>query len=238
MEDLSKKGEPTAASATRSEVWVPLLLALIMPLFFYYYGQKNAYELFFSGSGAELSADGIFYEFLFGLLFFSLIPVLTWTAVLGKPLSSLGFGAGSWKKGLISALFLLPFILGYAYLAGRIPEFQLRYPRFNYIGMESTAMMLRYYGAAFLFFWARDLFYRGFLVQGLKGSLGRSGSVFVSALAAAPMYTGAGIFEGTAGLIISVLYGWVAVRSGSFLYTAVLSFVWFLTLEMVLIYGF
>ncbi len=222
---------------TKSEIWIPLALALILPIFYFYYGRAGAYDLFFAAQGSDLNPASMYYEWSFGILFFSFVPLLTWTGVLGYPLKDIGFRTGRLLPA--AALFTLSLILllGYAFVATRFDEFHAAYPRFKYIGMENMHVIIRYYALALVFFFARELFFRGFLVQGLKDQLGMAAAILISTLAAAPMFAGASILEGTIAILVNLMYGFIAVRTGSFMYSALISWIWMIAVDWSIIYG-
>lgn len=222
---------------TRSEVWLPLIPAFLLPIFFYYFGRSEAYMVFFASQGAELSAAPVYYEWIFGILLFSLIPILTWTGILGYKLADMGFKPGMAKSLLTTFLPMLILLLVYAYAASRFEEFHLNYPRFKYIGMSAAPEIIQYYGLALVFFFARELFFRGFIVQSLLPQLGPAAAILISSMAAAPVFATVPVIQGTLGIVINLLFGLIAVRTGSFIHTALLSWIWMLALDWLIIYG-
>ncbi|MCK5684423.1 CPBP family intramembrane metalloprotease [bacterium] len=222
---------------THSEVWLPLIPAFLLPVFYYYFGLSKSYELFFAGQGAELSATPVYYEWIFGILLFTLVPILSWTGLLGYKIKDLGFRFGPWKTALSSFAMMLVFMLGYAWIAARFEEFHEIYPKFKYIGMAENFEITKYYALAFLFFFSRELFFRGFVLQGLQRRLGPAAAILISSMAAAPLFAAASILEGTVGLMVNFLFATIAVKTHSFYYGAILSWIWMLSLDWMIIFG-
>ncbi|MCK5521077.1 MAG: CPBP family intramembrane metalloprotease [Candidatus Marinimicrobia bacterium] len=222
---------------TPSEAWLPLLPAFLLPIFFFYFGRAESFEIFFGAPGAELSTSPIYYEWGFGILLFTIIPILIWTGVLGYSIKDIGIHFGSVKKILLLFPAVFIFILIYAYIAANFQEFHLLYPRFKYIGMSDSNEIIKYYFIASLFIFSHELFFRGFIIQGLKNNLGPAAAILISSMAAAPIFAASSIMEGTIGIIVNLLYATLAVRSGSFLYSALLAWIWMFTLDWMIIYG-
>lgn len=222
---------------TPSAIWIPLLLALALPTFFYYYGRMESYTRFFQGPGGDVALAPVYYQWIFGLVVFLLIPLLSWTGLLGYPLKDSGLMAGNVKFGLIVFFPALAMFILYAWGAAKLYEFQDIYPFYKYIGMEKLLIVSCYYVLALLYFISREFFLRGFLLQSLKKYVGGMGAVFIAAVVASPLFVNGSPLESTIALVLNVFLGWLALRSGSIWYGSLLSWAWMLAIDWFIILG-
>ncbi len=222
---------------TKSNIWIPLLLALLLSVFYYYHGQMKTYDRFFSDNTMGAPLMSVYYQWMSAILLFFIIPVLTWTGIMGYRLKEMGFAFGDWKKGLIALGIGIPVMLGYAWGASRMYEFQDIYPLYKYIAMENTWLIIRYYFTALLFCFSYEAFIRGFVFNAMKDDVGVLGAVLIASLAGAPVYISASEMQGVLSIILHLSFGFIAWKSRSFFYTAILSWIWIVALDWFIILG-
>lgn len=222
---------------TRSQIWIPLLAGLILSVFYFYHGRMATYERFFSENSMAAPLNSVYYQWLSAVIIFFLVPFLIWTGVLNYSGKSMGFRLGNWKRGLLVLGIGLPLMLLYAWGASQMYEFQGIYPYYKYIGMESPGVIVRYYLSALLFFLSYEAFIRGFILNAVKDDFGFFGSVLIAALAGAPVFIGASEMQGVLSVVISILFGISALKTGSIFYTALLWWVWQLAVDWFIILG-
>jgi membrane protease YdiL (CAAX protease family) len=234
---LSKKGIFKPEYPTPMAVWAPIGLALTIPVFYYYYGRSHSYIRFFSSSDATSTLSPYLFEWLFAIVLFGLIPLLTDIGLLGKKPGESGFSIGSVKNIWHVFTMSLLLILLYAWGAARLYEFQEIYPRYKLIGMENDGIIAVYYIILFLAVLFREYFFRGFLLHALKVHLGGWGAILFTAAIASPLYLNGSPVESTLAIPLNLLLGWLALKSGSVFYTAILSGLWFIALDWFIILG-
>ncbi|MDK2976489.1 MAG: protease family protein [Candidatus Marinimicrobia bacterium] len=222
---------------TKSNVWIPLLLGLLLSVFYFYHGRMSTFERFFSNNTITAPLLSVYYQWLSAVLIFFIIPSLTWTGVMGYRLKEMGLRFGDWKKGLLSLAIGIPLMVLYAFGASQMYEFQDIYPLYKYIGMENLWVILRYYLTAFLFYFSYEAFIRGFIFHAMKDEIGVLGAILIAALVGAPVYIGASEMEGIMSILLHMAFGVVAWKTRSFLYTAVLGWIWLMAVDWFIILG-
>ncbi|MDD3806677.1 MAG: hypothetical protein PHE86_01400 [Candidatus Marinimicrobia bacterium] len=228
---------PPKVSRTKSNIWIPLFLGLLLSVFYFYHGCMSTYERFFSDNTLTAPLRSVYYHWLSAVVIFLIVPMLTWTGVMGYRLKEMGLRFGEWKKGLISIAIGLPLIIGYAYGASQMYEFQDIYPLYKYIAMERIDVIIQYYLAAFLFYFSYEAFLRGFIFHAMKDEMGPFGAILIAALVGAPVFVGASEMEGMMSIILHLSFGFVAWKTHSFFYSAFLGWVWLVAVDWFIILG-
>jgi len=227
----------TNSPRTKSNIWIPLLLGLLMSVFYFYHGRMSTFERFFSNNTMTAPLLSVYYQWLSAVLVFLLVPLLTWTGVMGYRTKEMGFTFGDWKKGLIALGIGIPLMVAYAFGASKMYEFQGIYPLYKYIGMENMSVIVRYYLTAFLFYFSYEAFIRGFIFHSMKDEIGVLGAVLIASLVGAPVYIGTSEMEGVLSIVIHLSFGYIAWKSRSFIYTAILSWIWLICIDWFIILG-
>lgn len=148
-----------------------------------------------------------------GALFW--LPMVVVLLILRQEPSNFGFAKGDVKRGYRQAALLFMVVLPLLIIAARMEAFQAYYPI-----QKRAAEDLRYLGyfeltyGMYLFCW--EFFFRGFLLFGLVGVLGRW-SVLAQAVAFGIMHLDKPGLEAAASFPAGVVLGIVALRSNSFL---------------------
>jgi uncharacterized protein len=156
-------------------------------------------------------------------LLFGFIPLGLALAVWKKPLSSFGVALGDWKFGLAAVLILLPVISAVLLLStASLKEMQAVYP-VDHTASESLGHFLSYAaGRVLLFYVAWEFFFRGFLLFGLRDTLGDTAALMIQVLPSALWHIGYPAGELYASIGAGVLFGRLALRTGSILWPLIL----------------
>ncbi|HDR04736.1 MAG TPA: CPBP family intramembrane metalloprotease [Candidatus Marinimicrobia bacterium] len=234
---MEKKSALTKDFPTPMTVWVPMLLALTLPIFYFYYGRYNSYERFFSSPGAEATLSPYLFEWIFAIVLFGIVPLLASIGLLGTKPKESGFSLGSFSKIWLIFLLSMALIILYAWGAARFYEFQEIYPRYKLIGMENDGIVMIYYTTLIIAILFREFFFRGFLLQALKVRLGGWGAIIFTAAISSPLYLNGSPVESTLAIPLNLIFGWIAYKSGSVFYTAILSALWFIAIDWFIILG-
>jgi uncharacterized protein len=156
-------------------------------------------------------------------LLFGLVPVALLRAFWKKPLSAFGVTLGDWKFGLAAVAILLP-VISVAFLlpAAGMPDMQAVYP-VDHSAAESVARFLPYAaGRLLLFYVAWEFFFRGFLLFGLRESVGDVTALMIQVIPSALWHIGYPTGELYSSIAGGVLFGWLALRTGSILWPLLL----------------
>lgn len=146
--------------------------------------------------------------------YYLLVPLLTVWLVFRRPVGDYGMKVGSWKRGLALAL-------GSALVAGPILYLAARSPAMiqYYANVERPAGEVLWVSAIDLLGW--EFFFRGFLLFGLAEIAGPN-AILLQAVPFALAHLGKPALETFTTLIGGAYFGWVAWRSGSFVYAYLL----------------
>lgn len=156
-------------------------------------------------------------------LLFGFIPLVLARAMWKKPLASFGVAVGDWKFGLAAVAILLP-VISAAFLlpAANMPDMQAVYP-VDHTAPDSMSHFLSYAaGRVLLFYVSWEFFFRGFLLFGLRDTLGSTAAVMIQVLPSALWHIGYPTGELYASIVGGVLFGWLALRTGSILWPLIL----------------
>jgi membrane protease YdiL (CAAX protease family) len=145
----------------------------------------------------------------FGIYF--VIPVLTILIMREKP-ADYGFQLGNWRAGIKWVLIIWAIAAPILYFAGSTPEMAEYYRRFY----SQPALYVAITSAMELFSW--EFFFRGFLIFALLRVAGPS-AVVLQAVPFALAHVGKPPLETFSTIFGGTMFGWVAWRTGSFVYS-------------------
>lgn len=156
-------------------------------------------------------------------LLFGFIPLVLARAMWKKPLASFGVSVGDWRFGLAAVAILLPVISAAVLLpAANLHDMQATYP-VDQAASDSMSRFLSYAaGRVLLFYVAWEFFFRGFLLFGLRDTLGSTAAVMIQVIPSALWHIGYPTAELYASIVGGVLFGWLALRTGSILWPLIL----------------
>lgn len=146
--------------------------------------------------------------------YYLVIPLLTIWLAFRRSAGDYGLRLGSWKRGLGLALGSALVAAPILYLAARSPA-MVEY----YASVERPAGEVLWVSAVDLLGW--EFFFRGFLLFGLAEIAGPN-AILLQAVPFALAHLGKPALETLTTLLGGAYFGWVAWRSGSFLYAYLL----------------
>lgn len=155
--------------------------------------------------------------FVFGLA----VPVTAAFALASDPvrlLASLGLRAGNAKLGLILVAIAIPVAAVVGAIGSRDPAMRAFYP-FSKRALANRRAFLGYEASYFLFYYsAWEFVFRGVLFFPLAATAGLLPALAVSTLASTLFHLGHPDTEIFAALAAGVIFGFIAWKTGSFLY--------------------
>lgn len=152
---------------------------------------------------------------LMTILYF-VIPAFVIKIFFGKNLTDfglkLGIDEGFWSILLLCLLVMLPIV----FLISFTDSFSSKYPFFKiYDGAAYIGYSLLIWEILYIFqFFCTEYFFRGFLIQSLKPSLGMY-SIFVMTIPYCMIHYGKPPAESFAAIFAGVFLGWLSYTSGS-----------------------
>ncbi len=156
-------------------------------------------------------------------LLFGAVPLMIVKGVLHEQPVEYGLRVGDWRFGLpLTVLLLAGFaILTFAAPAG-LDSLRRVYP-VDPGAMDSPALFLRHATLRLvLFYTAWEFLFRGFLLQGLRGTVSDATAVMIQTLPSALWHIGYPTSEIYASVAGGLLFGWLALRTRSLLWPLLL----------------
>lgn len=151
----------------------------------------------------ELAA---WYQMGLGLVLLGIVPAVVLRFVCKIPLTCAGLGRGSLLRSLVLFAVVLPFILWISHDTAPVGEFRDVYP-FNRAAGGSTRAFAVHVLMLGMLYLGWEFHFRGFLQQGLTGSLGASAGIWVQVLASALMHLDRPEVELLASVPAGLLWG-------------------------------
>jgi hypothetical protein len=190
---------------------VILLYTPIALTIFRYYGSASFYNTHF---GASNSAAPQYFYFMASLLLLGIIPILIAAIGFRIKLTDLGLGLGNKRLTLILTLIAIPTMILLAFLSAKNPAFRAEYPLNRALVTDQSGLslyMLIY--AAYYIGW--EIFFRGFMLFGLKDSLGEFNSILIQTIPSCLMHIGKPDAEIFSSIIAGLIFGWVVLKCRS-----------------------
>jgi membrane protease YdiL (CAAX protease family) len=165
------------------------------------------------------------FMFAAALLLMGLVPIAIVIFIFREPLQDYGLKIGDWKFGLAATAILFPVIAGLMlYPSSQTAEMKAFYP-FDQSAGESAALFLRLELArAVLFYTAWEFFFRGFMLFGLRRSVGDWLAVCIQTIPSCLWHIGMPTGEIISSIPGGILFGLLALRTGSILWPWLLHF--------------
>ncbi len=206
------------ADADYRSMVILLLVPLVLTVWVYYGKQADFPELFPKiAAGLSIPGSSTIYEYLAAFLLMGLIPFVFAAIFFKRTLKDLGLRPGDWRFGLKSLAILAPLFLLFAYLGSGDAAMQAEYPLAGQVMRHAPSFLiielfylLYYFGWEFLF--------RGLMIFGLEDRFGAVAVILIQTIPSAIVHIGKPAAESFAAIPAGLLFGYLAVRSRSFLY--------------------
>lgn len=174
----------------------------------------NLYDYFLDAADPNLYA--FLYWFFSDCITLCIIPLLIIKFVLKEKITSYGLKAGDYKTGVsFSILVLVPVIIAVWFITG-IPEFGDYYPMLK-SSRESWLVFIIFELSLFVYMFAWEFFWRGFMLFGLEEEFGYY-SIFLQMVPFVILHNGKPMLETFGAIAGGILLGYLALRTRSFLY--------------------
>ncbi|MCP4580540.1 MAG: CPBP family intramembrane metalloprotease [candidate division Zixibacteria bacterium] len=209
-------------------IYVPVVLTI-----FIYYGSANFYN---NLTGMPNLADGRYYYFLSSFILLGLIPALIWFLGFKQKLSGLGLGIGNLKRSLVFTAIGLPVMAILAYFSSNDPAFQMEYPLFRglIIDQGNIISYILMYG---LYYVGWEVFFRGFMLFGLKDKFGDTYSILIQTIPSCLVHIGKPDAEIFSSIIAGIAFGWIVLRCRSIWPIFICHWALGVFLDLFIIYG-
>jgi membrane protease YdiL (CAAX protease family) len=150
---------------------------------------------------------------------FGLLPWLLVRYVLHSPPAACGLTVGDWRFGGLAIAILLPIIAVTMLVpAADFPSMRATYPVDKAAMLSAERFAWYAAGRVLLFYTAWEFFFRGLLLFGLRRQLGDLTALCLQTLPSALWHIGYPDSELYASIAGGLLFGWLALRTGSILW--------------------
>lgn len=199
-----------------------LLLSAILPTLHVYFGSID----FASRTFSSLDGFGVAnYMFISMFILMGLLPLVNVLFIFKDSLRSYGFNVGNWRKWLPITLLLTVIIaILMLYPSSQNSDFRSVYP-FDKGAKQSLFSFVRFELFRGLFFYtAWEFFFRGFMLFGLKEYVGNWIAICVQTIPSCLWHIGLPAGEIFASIAAGILFGMIAIRTGSILWVFILHY--------------
>lgn len=150
---------------------------------------------------------------------FGIAPWLLMRHVLRTPPAACGLAIGDWRFGALAVAVLLPIIAVTMLVpAADFPSMRATYPVDKAAMLSAERFAWYAAGRVLLFYTAWEFFFRGLLLFGLRRQLGDLTALLLQTLPSALWHIGYPDSELYASIAGGLLFGWLALRTGSILW--------------------
>jgi membrane protease YdiL (CAAX protease family) len=195
---------------------VILLSSPLLLLVWKYYCAPEFLAAQFPTVTGDARVAGAIGHFLGCFVLLGVAPAAAIKLLFRERLSDYGVGLGVARRTWLSLAFFTPFFLLAAYVASQDPQFLAKFPLNPQAGSSPSmfAVHAMTYG---LFYMGWEFYFRGFLLFGLRDSLGAVNAVLVQTLASALLHIGSPAAESFGAVLAGLLWGVLALRTRSLL---------------------
>jgi membrane protease YdiL (CAAX protease family) len=165
---------------------------------------------------SERTASGPAVCFLGCFVLLGLIPALMVKLVFRERLSDYGIAPGIPGRTWAALGLLVPVFVLLAYLSARDPAIRVKFP-IDRQACISAALFAQHAALYLLYYLGWEFFFRGFLLHGLRGSVGDANAVLIQALASALLHIGGPAAETFGSILGGLLWGVLALYTRSLL---------------------
>lgn len=214
MEFLQPVLEPFRGSQRKPTVI--LLSSSFLLLVWKYYGSPEFLAAELPGIGGDARVAGAVGHFLSCFVLLGVLPALAVKLVFRERLRDYGVGPGIPGRTVRTLAFFAPIFLVAAYAASKDPQVLSKFP-INPLAGSTPAMFALHAITYGLFYVGWEFYFRGFLLFGLRDSLGAANAVLIQTMASALLHIGSPAAETFGSIFGGLLWGILALRTRSLL---------------------
>jgi len=204
---------------------VALLSAPALLTIYRYHGEARHFGAYFPGFRSDPLFDfySHIYQFASFFLLAFVLPLLYSLLIARRKPAELGLGAGDVRLGAKWIAFGIPLLAAPILLvASRLPDVRAEYPLAKIL-ITRHDLILRYDLAyVLLYYLAWEFYFRGFLLFSLRGPLGDANAILVQTIPSCLVHIGKPEGEILGSIAVGILFGSIALRTGSIWYVFVL----------------
>lgn len=180
--------------------------------------------------------NSVIYMFITTFILLGIIPLFLINIIFKESIKEYGLSIGDWKKGLKIIAIIFPVIAVFVlYPSIYNQEMVNFYPQSKEVA-GSPKLLLKFEAMRILFFYTGwEIFFRGFMLFGLRKYVGDAMVVCVQIIPSCLWHIGMPTGEIFASIFGGILFGIMALKTGSILYPYVLHCLIGLTLDLFIV---
>jgi membrane protease YdiL (CAAX protease family) len=195
---------------------VILLTTSVLLLVWKYYGAPEFLAAKFVNLAGDAQVAGAIGHFLSCFVLLGVLPALVVKLLFRERLRDYGVGLGIPVRTARTLALLAPFFVLGAYVASKDPQILVKFPINPQAG--SSPSMFAWHAATYALFYAGwEFYFRGFLLFGLRDSLGAANAVLIQTAASALLHIGSPASETFGAILGGLLWGVLALQTRSLL---------------------
>ncbi len=221
------------------KVMIILLSATFVICLYLYSGLASFFIRFFPTLAArDLPFASIYpslYNYGIGFVVLGIFPVLIVKVVLKESLSDYGLQWGDWQFGLKILPWACIVMIFLSYLSSSDPLFQAAYP-LSYGAGDSWRHTLLHESGYLFYYLGFEFLFRGFMLFGLRQSLGDWNAIWIQTLASTLIHIGKPMPETFSAILGGIVFGIFVLRCRSLYYQIILHWILGVSLNLFIVY--
>lgn len=197
------------------------------------FGSIQFAQQIFSGT-SEYNA--VIYMFVSTFILLGIVPLFLINLGFRESITSYGLNIGDWKKGLKLIGIFFPLIAVFVLYPSIYNQEMVNFYPQSKEAADSPALFLKYQTIRILFFYTGwEIFFRGFMLFGLRKYVGDAMAVCVQVIPSCLWHIGMPTGEIFASIFGGILFGMMALKTGSILYPYILHCLIGFTLDLFIV---
>lgn len=233
--NVTPDGSSVYRRSAHHKAFIVLISSPLLMLTWKYFASPSALQHYLVPSTSEFPSESAaaWCHFAAGFFILGVMPVCIVYGLFREKLVDYGVRLGNFRT-LRSMLLLGPCFAVAGYLSASVPELRKEYPLDPFAGQSAARFVLH---ACFylLFYMGWEFHFRGYLQFGLRESLGDMNAILVQAMASSLLHIGKPAVEAFAAIAGGILWGVIAMRSGSLLSGLVQHFLLGIMLDLAIV---
>ena len=194
-----------------------ILFASSLLLLVWKYGcSEEFYSHHFGDAFGPVEIGAAIYQFVGCFLLMGVVPVLIVKLGFRERLRDYGVSLKGGRIALCTFLLFTPIFVLAAWWSSDDPVILQKFP-INPRAGESSAMFAMHAATYLLFYLGWEFYFRGFMLFGLRQSLGDANAVLIQTLASALLHIGSPASETFGAILVGLLWGMLAIKTRSLL---------------------
>jgi membrane protease YdiL (CAAX protease family) len=214
-----------------------ILIASSLLLLAWKYGCSEAfYANHFGSTLGPVDVGAAVYHFVGCFVLLGIVPVLVVKFGFRERLCDYGVRLGIGRRTLVTFLCFTPIFALAAWWSSDDPDILQKFP-INPRAGQSPAMFTMHAVTYLLYYVGWEFYFRGFMLFGLRQSLGDVNAVLIQTMASALLHIGSPASETFGAIFAGLLWGTLAIRTRSVLSGLGQHFVLGITLDAFICFG-